>query len=567
MQDKPELFSERLARIEQELLTLRKRIEWLESGPGFHRQADNQAGSRENLQEFSPDGVLDWVGQSWLLPRISTVCFLLFIALALRTLTDKAIITLAFGSLLGISYASGIILVGFLRYRRQHPLAPIFLGCGSILLFSILLEAHGKFGWLSSGWVYALLAGTAVVLSAAAVLQQQWLPGILGVPGAAVAAAAVDFPDPFFPPLIVLLVGFNILACAIRKVKGCGGASWPVLLLTLCMTEAWAEKSMLHAGTTSTGSRAEFIMVIVVAGITYFFIALYQALVRKEDEKQTVFAAALPSINALWLFVMLQGQGAAFSGGTTGLALSGTAAGAVHLGTAMRSRQKGFRQIDTSFLTGGILFLALWLPRLIGLPLSLVVTAVAAFAGFQADNRGARFIARLAALYCALTLAFVTYRDVAPSLDSCIPGIILAVLFLLQYINERGRAPAGSGGRVVLLSVSLLCGFLALREFASWFLAAVLTMPDWSGPLAAFECAVINLSAPLMLAPALKSRDKELRTAAIGILVLGGVKAIISMITMRGIAVLVCVLSFGLAVSTQSFIMARWRGLTDYEKR
>src|ERR1035437_7252030 len=50
--------------------------------------------------------LLSWAGKSSLLQRLSTLCFLLVVALILRTIADSGLIDLQIGSLLGMGYAS-----------------------------------------------------------------------------------------------------------------------------------------------------------------------------------------------------------------------------------------------------------------------------------------------------------------------------------------------------------------------------------------------------------------------------------------------------------------------------
>ena len=58
---------------------------------------------------------------SALLPRISTICFLMVVALILRTITDNHIINTQAGSILGMTYAGVLILLCVCGVRTFGP--------------------------------------------------------------------------------------------------------------------------------------------------------------------------------------------------------------------------------------------------------------------------------------------------------------------------------------------------------------------------------------------------------------------------------------------------------------
>jgi hypothetical protein len=75
--------------------------------------------------------ILSWARKASLLPRLSTLCFLLVVALILRTITDNNVINTLAGSGLGMGYAALLIGFGWYKYRLASPLAPIFAACAS----------------------------------------------------------------------------------------------------------------------------------------------------------------------------------------------------------------------------------------------------------------------------------------------------------------------------------------------------------------------------------------------------------------------------------------------------
>src|SRR4030042_2215523 len=100
------------------------------------RPAMNGSACRDDDFPDPSEALLSWVGRSSLLQRLSTICFLLVVALVLRTVTDNGIINLQVGSVIGVSYAAALMFMGWRRYRRANPLAPIFTVCGTVLMLA-----------------------------------------------------------------------------------------------------------------------------------------------------------------------------------------------------------------------------------------------------------------------------------------------------------------------------------------------------------------------------------------------------------------------------------------------
>ena len=145
------------------------------------------------------EALLSWVGRSSLLQRLSTICFLLVVALILRTVTDNGIINLHLGSLIGMSYAAALIFMGWRRYRKANPLAPIFTVCGTVLMFTIVVEAHTHFDAIPSVVAYVLLMLTGLATAVISYIYRVPAPVAAGNLGMCLAGAAIDYPNPFFP--------------------------------------------------------------------------------------------------------------------------------------------------------------------------------------------------------------------------------------------------------------------------------------------------------------------------------------------------------------------------------
>ena len=118
-------------------------------------------------QEEISEEILTWARKTSLLPRLSTLCFLLVVALVLRTITDNNIINTLVGSALGMGYAVILIAAGWYKYRQESPLAPIFAACGAVLMSVIVVETHSHFQSLPLIPAYMTLMATGVAMAAA----------------------------------------------------------------------------------------------------------------------------------------------------------------------------------------------------------------------------------------------------------------------------------------------------------------------------------------------------------------------------------------------------------------
>ncbi len=142
--------------------------------------------------------ILDWAGKSSLLPRISTLCFLLVVALGLRTLTDNNIIETLLGSALGMGYAALLILTGWFGYARGNPLAPVFAACGAALMAIIVVETHTRFQSLPLVPAYLTLMATGVGTALISYRYNVLAPISFGTLGMCLAGAAMGLPRSSF---------------------------------------------------------------------------------------------------------------------------------------------------------------------------------------------------------------------------------------------------------------------------------------------------------------------------------------------------------------------------------
>ena len=182
------------------------------------------------------------MGRSSLLQRLSTICFLLVVALILRTITDNGIINRQIGSVIGMSYAAALMVMGWFRYGRANPLAPVFTVCGAILMFTIIGETHARFGALSSVPAYILLMLTGLGTAVISYVHRAPAPVAVGNLGMCITGAAIDYPTPFFPYLGIVLLTANLLGYFTARAHRYSWLRWILLLVTLFMIHLWGFK-------------------------------------------------------------------------------------------------------------------------------------------------------------------------------------------------------------------------------------------------------------------------------------------------------------------------------------
>ena len=88
-------------------------------------------GNQDNAAGGEPDSLSDevihWASRASLFPRLATLCFLMVVALILRTITDNGIVNPLLGMGLGMGYAAALMVAGWYQYRRSSSLAPVFV--------------------------------------------------------------------------------------------------------------------------------------------------------------------------------------------------------------------------------------------------------------------------------------------------------------------------------------------------------------------------------------------------------------------------------------------------------
>jgi hypothetical protein len=314
--------------------------------------------------------VLNWVGRTSLLPRLATLCFLLVVALILRTVTDSGLINKLIGAGIGISYAAILMIFGWYKYAIQSPLAPVFATSGAVLMSTIVVETHTHFQSLTLVPAYLTLMATGFGMALMSRRFNAFVPISVGVLAMCFAGAAIDYPHPFFPYLALVLYTANVLGYFAAQLKRCSWLRWSVLVVTMLMLQLWGVQivSALRKGEAIPPELAIawFFPIMAVFATTYLVLALL-GIIRKGTEKISRFDLSMPALNALWVFsislyvVSAQGGRSTYILGGIGVLIAFSHL-AVSFWLAQRNKQGAPGAASYTFACGVLLALALPAP-------------------------------------------------------------------------------------------------------------------------------------------------------------------------------------------------------------
>lgn len=578
-------LASRLQAMEQQLERLTARL-----GEGGADGAAAQAAETippANDKEYPPEDiadvteeVLNWAGRNALMPRLATLCFLLVVALILRTITDSGITDKLIGSGLGMSYAAILMVVGWYKYSGQSPLAPVFAACGAILMSVIVVETHVHFQSLPLVPAYLTLVVTGIAMALISRRFDAFAPISVGTLSMCFAGAAIDYPHPFFPYLSLVLFTANLLAYFAARMKRCGWLRWSVVFVSMFMLQLWGFRLgyALRRGEIPPPELAQFwfLPVLAVFALAYVVIAL-SGIISRRSERISRFDAALPTLTSLWAFsTALYVVGAGGGGRLLGVigALVAFTLLAISFWLAQRSGEGAPGAGVFIFACGTLLALAL--PAVTGkfvfsLP---IISLIAIFMAVMSRSWGSgtvRLATYLFHIYSGAALAYALKGNSATALDAVniIPAGLLAFIILYQYRWCRWWPPSAGysffdrfdphdRSAIFLLLAGLVSGFFMMR------CAVYQTLQIISGamPPDAFRCAqsaLVNTAAVALILLAYLRRDKEIRNVAILVTAMGGGRVFAyDLLGAHGLPLVLSVFSFGMAVAVESVALGKW---------
>lgn len=534
----------------------------------------------EEVDDVSEE-ILNWAGKAHLLTRLSTICFLMVIALILRTVTDNNLINILVGSGLGMGYAAALMVIGALRYEKKSPLAPVFAASGAVLMATIVVETHQRFAALPLVPAYLTLIATGIGMAWVSYRNQKLLPISLGTLGMCLAGAAIDYPHPFFPYLSLILFAANILGYFAAQLKSCSWLRWIVLAVTMVMLQLWGIRLgttlLRHVTPPAELAPAWFLPVLAAFALLYLGLAFVGII---KGEKISRFNFALPTLNALWAFSAACYVSHCWSGSTRLVGLVGMVVAMGHF--AVTGWLVGRRRADAagtnSFAFAGSALSAAALPFasgyfLISLPVLSVIAFFLAILSRKWKNGGIRATSYLLQVYAALALAVDLFLNPAatPDLVNALPAGLIAVISLYHYQWSRRTAPPPGPvfsrydrkdlSAVLLLLASLASGFIMARTALHHTLFLSLPAADLANAFRCGQSMVVNLSAAAIMLLAYFRKNKEVRNVAILITLIGAVKVFLyDLLGTHGVPLVGSVFSFGLAAAVESVALGKWKG-------
>lgn len=528
--------------------------------------------------------VLTWAGRTAFLPRLATVCFLLVIALVLRTITDNGLVGKLVGSWMGMGYASILMVVGWYKYGKGSPLSPVFAACGALLMSAIVVETRMHFQSLPIVPAYLTLMATGVGMAFISRQYNAFTPISVGIIGMCFAGAALDYPDPYFPYLSLVMFTANILGYFAGRMKRCSWLRWTVLVVSMLMLQFWGFRigvAFRRGEEMPYGLAPDwFLPVLAIFSIALLFLALL-GILRDRNVKVSRFDQVLPTINLIWSFsaalnVLSAGGGNLMIFGTVGFLV---AAGHIILSVWLAKRDaSGASSGANSFLFACGPLLALVLPAATG---EFILTLpIISFLGIAMwwisriwQNGTVRLTSYVFQIYCFIALAFGLYGDSpgAMSAVNAFPAGLLSIVMVCQYSCCRhwqppdrpsffSRLDNDDRSAVLLLAGGLISGFYMLRILI-FQAVQMLPVEKYMEVFRSSQSVLINFAAIGLVMFAYLRRNREIRNVAILITVAGAIKVFMfDLFGINGLPLVFSVFSFGLAAAVESLALGKWSG-------
>lgn len=569
-----------LAAIVAELATMRRRVDELSERVVALQGGKVGAGGQTTLAEVEEapgsEGLRDWLSWGGVLRKIAALCFILVIALLLRTVTDYGYVNLGIGTVLGLCYVAILLGVGFLFYQQQRLLAPVFAGCGFVLLFAIVVEGLNRFATLTATSAFIILL---LALVTGAYLGMRFAaPRVLAVSiiGVAVSGLAGNFPKVAFPAAGGLLLAANLVALVADRRGVSRSLKWWVVLLTMAFWALWAFKIFMtwrHEQSLAPLYDGWYLPLLGLFGGLYL-VAYSERFFR--DAAPSAYDMVLPPLNMVLLFlagrvlvVNVWGAGHLWGGVAVGLAIA-------HLlvGWRLSARIAGGCGASGGCMVAGALMLALGLPELLGSVAwalsgwALVAYGLARLSG-RCDSGGIRVISYLYQLF-ALWIGLLSGVLLAPQESlwsgSMAAALALAVFGLAQYRWCRHHPPPVASllsrvdARDYSAVILLLIGLSGLFFLGAMLLDAI-AAASLADPANATRCGrsvLLNFGVLVLLVIGSRRRLPELLWVAVALAVVGCTKVFfVDLFKCTGLPLVLSVLSFGVVAAVGSVLMGR----------
>lgn len=578
-----EQLSEQVQHLKSEIQRLSGRLATLESSIPAHQAVNlprqNAAAAKQARTTEGPPPLID---TSALLPRIATICFLLVVALILRTITDNEIINTQVGSYLGMTYAAIIIFMGWRLYGKGSLLAPIFPGCGILLLFSIVLETHEHYESLSTIGAYSILFLGGAVVFAMSIRYHASSLICLGVPGTAAVALAIDFPYPIYPVLGLLLLSAIVAASYAFKQKMCRYLRWFTLTLAAVFWLLWTSKMNTLPSCAETVAEAMFPSWFFPMLFCFWAVYLVTVLlnVLKKDLQLGFFESIIPTLTAVGAFAAGNVAVSNWFDTSNWFYLLMVVIATLHLGlawwVARRDPEKA-SGANVFILAGACLIVlssSIFFRKHIGyiFPIWSASALLLAYLSAYLHNEGVRvtsYFLQTVTCIAAIAGGAVLIPSEAP-MAAGVAALGLCVFSLVQYNWSRSHAPDKTNSfffsnvdkRNYSAVVLLITGLLGSYYFAQFILHQGLSSitNDFAAQFKSGQSLIINIGALILMAIALKGRNREIIIIASIVAFIGAGKVFIfDLFGIKGVPLVLSVFSTGVVAAFGSVVMGKWQ--------
>lgn len=582
MEDKSSELDRRVAALEVQVASLTEAVNTLQAEP---KLAVGSGGKEKPSRKAYKQGetseeILSWVDKSYLLSRVATTSFIVAVALALRTAADSGVIDLQVGSFVGMLYGMGLIMYAWFAYKERSIQAPVFILWGTIIMCSVVVEAHRVFATVPTEMAYVAMAATGLVATIISRVHHVALPVFVGTIGMSFGSFALDYPSPVFPYLVVIMGLANIFATYATRLLRASWLRWLLFVLTLFMIQIWDLKLAIYLARLAPENLEFSVQGVLPSigflGVVFSGIALLGVL-GKVQEKISKFDVVLPILNVCWIY--LAASYAIAQGLTTSKAFGwfAVAAAGAYLGIAwwLGKRSEGGALGTTSFALAGGLMLAFAAPMAFGhaviaMALVALLAVGLAWVSVKRSNLGLRLVSYLLQFYACTALVFLlwTTDGTKPSVVGALSSGLLAVIAFSHYFWARRHPQASSEtmmgklnkndrGAGVLLIAALFSGFFTMRVglYQTLDFLHSATHSAFGGA----QSVLINVTAAVLLLLSLMRRNRELRNVAIIVLLIGAGKVfLLDMMQLKGMSLMISVFTFGLVAALASFVLGRW---------
>jgi len=512
------------------------------------------------------------------LAKLATICFMLVIALILRTMTDNELIAAEAGSQIGTAYAALLIAIGWRMISQKKRLGSIFPICGAMLMYALVLETHSRFDVYTSPTAYTILLLTLMPLVIMGSRYQLSLFHAVGLLGATFTAFAIDFPDPIFFHLALFLFAANVISFFCENKRGRRSQVF-LYFSTILFWYLWTAK--LHVPLAKGMEIKDSISLpyfLPLTILTVLTLMLFSAVASfRKPNSLKIFDIILPTINVLWLYPVCRLVVGPSPGDGHWLGYFGLILSAIHFmiaGIIFKFSQQGGTGICAYVVAGSTLVVMATLGVvdnvLPALPFLGAVAVALCIASQACEIGGIRLTSYV--LPCVTTFIGISYGAITPGTTTPLASFMvvgsLALMSGFQYYWSRNNPLNCHIGffasidrkdysAVILLIAALTNLFLMISLSINHLLLSHTTNPG--NALLGTQSIVINLGAVAMMIYGLMKKNKEILYTAIGVVSIGALKALgYDLFKVQGIPLVLSIFSFGVAAAVGSFVMNRW---------